>query len=92
VALLAQFCAPKLEERTVNQQGPEAVMQLMQGVQASGILKAGIQLGVFTKISEGNGTVPAIARAIDCPERGTRILADALAALGLLQKNGATYG
>lgn len=66
-------------------------MQLMQGVQASGILKAGLQLGVFTKISEGVVTVPAIARAIDCPERGTRILVDAIAALGLLQKNGATY-
>ncbi|MGA3121189.1 MAG: class I SAM-dependent methyltransferase [Polyangiaceae bacterium] len=75
----------------MNQQGPETVMQLMQGVQASGILKAGIQLGVFTKISEGNATAPAIARGIDCPERGTRILVDALAALGLLQKNGATY-
>ncbi|MGD0679766.1 MAG: hypothetical protein ABSC94_30645 [Polyangiaceae bacterium] len=62
-------------------------MQLMQGVQASGILKVGIQLGVFTKIFEGDATVPAIARAIDCPERGTRILV----ALGLLQKSAAAY-
>src|ERR1700734_771342 len=81
----------RAEEETVNRQGPEALMHLMQGVQASGILKAGIELGVFTKISEGDTTAPAIARAIDCPERGTRILVDALAALGLLEKNGATY-
>jgi C-methyltransferase len=72
-------------------QGPESLMQLMQGVQVSGIFKAAIDLGLYTAMAEGAATVPAIAKAIACPERSTRILLDATAALGLVTKSGAQY-
>ncbi|MCC7537713.1 MAG: methyltransferase domain-containing protein, partial [Deltaproteobacteria bacterium] len=71
--------------------GPEHLMQLMQGVQASGIYKAAVELDVFSKIAAGAKTAPELARAIECPERSTRILLDAAAALGLLAKSGGTY-
>jgi C-methyltransferase len=66
-------------------------MQLMQGVQASGIFKAAVDVGLYTAMAEGAATVPAIAKAIGCPERSTRILLDATAALGLITKSGAEY-
>jgi 2-polyprenyl-3-methyl-5-hydroxy-6-metoxy-1,4-benzoquinol methylase len=75
----------------MNVQGPEALMQLMQGVQVSGIFKAAIDLGVYSKIAEGAATAPAIAKAVDCPERSTRILLDAMATLGLVTKSGTSY-
>ena len=75
----------------MNIEGPESLMQMMQGVQVSGIFNAAVELGVYTKIAEGAGSVPAIAKGIGCPERSTRILLDAIATLGLLTKTGASY-
>jgi 2-polyprenyl-3-methyl-5-hydroxy-6-metoxy-1,4-benzoquinol methylase len=72
-------------------QGPESLMRMMQGVQVSGIFKAAVDLGVYTKMAEGAVTVPAMAGAIGCPERSTRILLDAMTTLGLLTKAGASY-
>jgi C-methyltransferase len=66
-------------------------MHLMQGVSASGIFNAAVDLDVCTKIAEGASSAQAIAKAIGCPERGTRILVDAMAALGLVTKAGGTY-
>lgn len=54
------------------------------GRQAIAILRAGVQLGVFDQIANGNDQASSIAVEIDADERGTRILLDALAALGLL--------
>lgn len=67
---------------------PEPLMQMMQGLQVTAILQAGVQLGVFDQIAEGKDQSSAVARAIGADERGTRILLDALAALGLLETNG----
>jgi ubiquinone/menaquinone biosynthesis C-methylase UbiE len=70
---------------------PEPVMQALQGYQVSGILKAGIELGVFDQLAEGQTEPSAIASSIDADERGTRILLDALAAVGLLEPDGDSY-
>ena len=59
-------------------------MRMIQGLQVTAILRAGIQLGVFDQIANGNDQVSSIAGEIGADERGTRILLDALAALGLL--------
>src|SRR6185436_16528815 len=75
----------------MQDQSPAALMQLMQGVQASGIFLAIVELGVCTKIAEGATTASAVAKAIGCPERSTRILLDAGAALQLITKNGSNY-
>jgi ubiquinone/menaquinone biosynthesis C-methylase UbiE len=63
---------------------PEPLIHMLQGLQASGILRAGIQLGVFDQIAAGHGDPASVAAAIGADERGTRILLDALAALGVL--------
>jgi C-methyltransferase len=67
---------------------PEPLMQMMQGMQATAILQAAVRLGVFDQIANGSDEAGAIAAGVVADERGTRILLDALAALGLLEKNG----
>lgn len=71
---------------------PEAFFQGITAYQVSAILKAGVELEVFTKIAQGNKTKEAIASACGASERGIRILCDALTALGHLTKNGDEYG
>lgn len=65
---------------------PEPLMQMMQGLQATAILQAGVQLGVFDQIAAGKRDAGSIAGAVDADERGVRILLDALTALQLLER------
>jgi 2-polyprenyl-3-methyl-5-hydroxy-6-metoxy-1,4-benzoquinol methylase len=71
-------------------QGPEFVMQLLQGAQASAVLSTAIELGVFAAVG-GGADAKEVAARIGCPERSTRILCDALAAFGLFGRDGARY-
>ena len=75
----------------MNIQGPQEIMHLMQGVQATGIFRTAIELGVFGEIAKGNKTAGSVAKAIGCKERATRILLDACGALGLVEKKGSEY-
>jgi C-methyltransferase len=63
-------------------------MQMMQGLQATALLKAGVDLGVFDHIDAGKKDAASVAAAAGTDERGMRILLDALAALGLLEADG----
>ncbi len=63
---------------------PESVMQMVQGLEVAGILKGAVDLGVFDEIAAGRRDAESIATSIGADERATRILLDALAALGLL--------
>lgn len=65
---------------------PEPLMQMIQGLQVTAILRAGVQLGIFDLIANGNDQANSIAATIGADEHGTRILLDALAALGLLER------
>jgi 2-polyprenyl-3-methyl-5-hydroxy-6-metoxy-1,4-benzoquinol methylase len=67
---------------------PEPLMQMMQGMHVTAILQAGVQLGIFDHIADGNTDAATIAVLAGADERGTRILLDALAALQLLDKDG----
>jgi 2-polyprenyl-3-methyl-5-hydroxy-6-metoxy-1,4-benzoquinol methylase len=75
----------------MNIQGPQEIMQLMQGAQATSIFRTAIELGVFGQIAKGNRTASSVASAIGCKERPTRILLDACGALGLIEKKGREY-
>lgn len=75
-----------------NAPSPESLMQMMQGVQVSGLLFASIKLDVYSKLAGGPATVEDIASRIGCPVRSTRILVNALSVLGLLTKDGTKYG
>ncbi len=56
------------------------------GLRKATVLKAAIELEIFTRIAEGHHTVPALARIGGLGERGTRMLLDALVFAGLLTK------
>ncbi|MEP6788172.1 MAG: class I SAM-dependent methyltransferase [Acidobacteriota bacterium] len=70
---------------------PERIWQIMTGFQMSAAFKAAVELGIFTRIAEGNRTAEAIAAATGAAERGVRILCDTLTVLGLLDKRGSEY-
>jgi SAM-dependent methyltransferase len=70
---------------------PEPLMQMMQGLQVTAILQAAVQLGVFDRLAEGKNQIGSIATGIAADERGTRILLNALAALGMVETADGTY-
>ncbi len=49
-------------------------------------------MDLFTAIGEGNTSVSAIAKRIQASEKGTRVLCDYLTIIGLLSKDGHSYG
>jgi ubiquinone/menaquinone biosynthesis C-methylase UbiE len=57
----------------------------------TGVLKAAVDLELFTHIARGQQSADAIARAAYADERAVRILLDALTALGLLAKQDGLY-
>ncbi|HET9532812.1 MAG TPA: class I SAM-dependent methyltransferase, partial [Blastocatellia bacterium] len=67
-------------------------MQLLWAPLATQALIAGVELGVFTIISQGKRTAKDIARAASVSPRGVEPLLDALTGLGYLKKKGGQYG
>jgi salicylate hydroxylase len=51
------------------------------------VLKAGVDLGVFDQIGGGNRQATTVADALGTDHRGTRILLDAMTAIGLLGRH-----
>lgn len=70
---------------------PAAIFEAAQSYQRSFLVKAGVDLDLFTEIAKGNDTTPEIAKACKGSERGVRILCDSLTVLGLLEKKGGRY-
>lgn len=70
---------------------PATILNLLQGYNASGVVNAAIQLGVFAALEKGPQGAAHVASAVRCPERSTTILCDALSALGLLVKEARRY-
>jgi hypothetical protein len=70
---------------------PDLFWQIISGYQATEILKAAIELDVFTAIDNGAATAAEIAAASSSAERGARILCDSLTVFGFLQKTGNAY-
>jgi ubiquinone/menaquinone biosynthesis C-methylase UbiE len=63
----------------------------LTGYQQTAMLKAAIDLGVFTAIAAGVDTVPLLARHCEASERGIRMLCDSLAATNFLVKGDDRY-
>lgn len=61
------------------------------GLAKAAVLKAAVELEIFTRIAEGHRTVPALARIGGTTERGARILLDALCFIGMLTKQRNEY-
>ncbi len=70
---------------------PQLIFDTINAHQKSAILKAGIDLYVFTAIGEGNDSVETLSRRCVASKRGIRMLADALTILGFLTKANNRY-
>ena len=69
---------------------PAYLAEMLRGFQASRIALTAVELNVFTAVGKG-AAAEEVASRIGADSRATAILLDALAALGLLEKRGATY-
>lgn len=65
--------------------------QAINAHQRTEVLKAAIELEVFTAIGEGNTTAAEIAKRCQTSERGMRILCDYLTIMEMLTKQGDRY-
>ena len=70
---------------------PEIIFSTLISYQNAFILKAAIELGLFTAIAEGVTDAAALARRVKASERGVRILADGLTVQGFLRKEDGRY-
>jgi precorrin-6B methylase 2 len=69
----------------------EALLALARTYQPACILLAAAEIGLFEALAAGPMEADQLASELAADLRGTTVLADALVALGLLQKNGAAY-
>ena len=70
---------------------PHSLLQMHMAMAASRVLSTALQLRLFSHLAAGHETADALANAAGTSRRGTRMLLDALVALGLLGKTGARY-
>lgn len=69
----------------------EDIVQMARGYQAAAVLAAAADLELFAALQGGPAPAGAIAQRLRTDLRGTTILLDALAAMGLLRKHGDRY-
>lgn len=70
---------------------PEPIMRLASGFMAAKHLFAANQLGLFEALADSPATLDALAARTGLTRRAARISADAMVALGLLERQGDTY-
>ena len=74
-----------------NAPDPQLIFDLATGFMRAKHLFAASELGVFEALGEGPATIDALAARLKIPRRTTRIIADAVTALGLLERHGDEY-
>lgn len=70
---------------------PDRVFQVASGFMAAKLLFAAVELGVFERLAEGPATLDELAQRIGGPRRTTRLLVDAMVALGFAARQGDRY-
>ena len=70
---------------------PEPIMRLASGFMSAKHLFAASQLGLFEALADSPATLEALAARTGLTPRAARISADAMVALGLLERHGDTY-
>ena len=70
---------------------PDPIFQLATGFMSAKHLFAANEIGLFEKLSDGPATLDELAQRLRLPLRTTRIVADAMTALGLVERNGERY-
>ncbi len=82
---------PRRATRVDDTPNRDVLDDISFGLYRAAVLKAAIELEIFTRIAEGHRTVPALARVGGVTERGVRILLDALGFIGMLHKQHTEY-
>ncbi len=75
-------------EATIQQVTPERLMQLAWGYAPALAIEAGVRLGIFDILNDGNKTLDQIVSATGCSARGLSAVLNLLAGFGLLEKSG----
>ncbi|GGX79923.1 class I SAM-dependent methyltransferase [Streptomyces minutiscleroticus] len=69
----------------------QQLLTMMSAVRKTGVLRAGVDLKVFDALADGPADAETVATACTADPRGTRILLNALAAIGLLEADQDLY-
>ncbi|TWJ19528.1 methyltransferase [Geobacter argillaceus] len=70
---------------------PADLLQMSGAYWSACALHTGVELDLFTPLAERPHTVPELAARLSCADRGLAMLLGALAALGLLEKQGEAF-
>ena len=70
---------------------PEPIMRLASGFMSAKLLFAANELGLFEALADSPTTIDGLAARTGLTRRAARISADAMVALGLLEREGDTY-
>ena len=70
---------------------PEPIMRLAAGFMAAKHLFAANELGLFEALADSPATLDALAARTGLTRRAARIIADAMVALGLIERDGDAY-
>jgi SAM-dependent methyltransferase len=70
---------------------PEPIFDLATGFMRAKHLFVAAELGIFEKLADGPATLEELATRLGTPRRTTRIIVDAVTALGLLERKGDKY-
>ena len=70
---------------------PALLFDSVIAYQRSAVIRAGIELDIFSAIAEGKKTAAQLAPRVKAAERGVRILCDTLVCYGFLTKSGNEY-
>ena len=67
--------------------GPDAIFEVAMGFMASKLLLVANEIGLFTALADGPATLEQLAERASVPVRTARIIADAMVALGFLERD-----
>jgi ubiquinone/menaquinone biosynthesis C-methylase UbiE len=70
---------------------PEAIFELVRGFMASKHAFVANEIGLFTSLADSPATLRQLAERLGVPARTLRIIADAMVALGLVEREGTVY-
>jgi SAM-dependent methyltransferase len=81
-----------MSERTDTAAGtPTQIFDLLLAYKTTAMVGSGIELGLFDALAAGPLDADTLAQRLGVPERGARLLANALAAIGLLDGTDGRY-
>jgi DNA-binding IclR family transcriptional regulator len=76
---------------TDTQVTPDAILQVALGFMAAKHLFVASEIGLFSVLAEGSLSLDELAKRTGVPRPSVRILADAMAALGFVTREGDCY-